>query len=171
LLSVPGLLAGLSNFSRETDNWKEDNRQEGMTHGIIIDHVSGLTQGLVDESHDVASTGQVAIDEPTVLVESGQQSGAERLYWQGFQVSRIHQIEELDASLRNPQRCHVLRTRPNMVVVRNVNCGYKLGVHSRQRYGPSFRRSAFEASTHRRNIGTLSPVEASASAASIRRGV
>ena len=51
-----------------------------MTHGIIIDHVLGLTQELVDESHGVAPTGQVAIDEPTVLVESEQQSGAERGY-------------------------------------------------------------------------------------------
>ena len=48
-----------------------------MTHGIIVDHVSGLAQELVHESHDVTPTGQVAIDEPTVLVESKQQSGAE----------------------------------------------------------------------------------------------
>jgi len=52
LLSVPELLAGLSDFSSKTDNWKGDGRQ-GVTHGTIIGHVPGITQESVDESKEV----------------------------------------------------------------------------------------------------------------------
>ena len=46
---------GLSNFSREIDNWKGDGRQ-GVTHGTIIGHAPGITQELVDQSQGVVPT-------------------------------------------------------------------------------------------------------------------
>ena len=55
LTSVPESLAGLNNFSRQTNGWKGDNRQEGVTHGIIINRVTGSTQELVDENQEVVS--------------------------------------------------------------------------------------------------------------------
>ena len=50
------MLARLSNFSRETDNWKGDGRREGVTHGTIIGNAPGITQELVDESQEVVLT-------------------------------------------------------------------------------------------------------------------
>ena len=69
---------GLSNFSREADNWKGDGRQGGVTHATIVDHVPGIIQELADESQEVVPTGQVAVDEPAVLAEPWWQSGSQR---------------------------------------------------------------------------------------------
>ena len=50
------LLAGLSNLSRETNNWKGDGRQKGVTHSIIIRPPLGISQELVDENQEVVTT-------------------------------------------------------------------------------------------------------------------